>query len=306
MPKTLIVIAVDSEASVPDASRARNAADAVPAAASAREASTPVNASAAASVASAAAESVATPMSYVPPSPAQQTTGWSSPLSRAIVAKPVATAGALANVVAATGAPYALVGKAPAVEHIAASQISVEDGSATIAHSNVRYLSGSHATATLESSDLAYVSGVHSDFEIHQSTVGGALLSYSRASVTDCRFTGERSSIVFHGASGGTFEGNSFLASATEVEVRHTSNPTFRHNNFLSPSTRVVCGTYQLPTCVGMEENWWGTTEESLIATRFAAGCPVCYTPWLTAPWGGTFALACANPPTHAPRAWEP
>jgi hypothetical protein len=57
------------------------------------------------SLRSAAEESVAKPMSYVPPSPAQHMTGFGSLLRSAAVTRPVATAGEAAKVLPATGTP---------------------------------------------------------------------------------------------------------------------------------------------------------------------------------------------------------
>ena len=57
------------------------------------------------SVQAAAADSVARPISYVPPSPAQQITGLSMSFMASTAEIPVATAGELAKVVAAVGTP---------------------------------------------------------------------------------------------------------------------------------------------------------------------------------------------------------
>ncbi len=63
------------------------------------------------SLRSAAADRVAMPMSYVPPSPAQQTVGAVSSFIARTRATPVATDGELAKVVATAGTPKAVVGK---------------------------------------------------------------------------------------------------------------------------------------------------------------------------------------------------
>src|SRR5512138_2288192 len=67
------------------------------------------------SLRSAAAESDATPMSYVPPSPAHAIVGCFSSFNAATTETPVANDDALANVAASVGTPYELVGNAPAV-----------------------------------------------------------------------------------------------------------------------------------------------------------------------------------------------
>src|SRR5262249_28560534 len=152
-------------------------------------------------------------------------------------------------------------------------------GSTVIRNSKVGFLDGQGANVTVEGAEIPYVSGVYADFTITACTLKNLTLSYSRASVQGSRFAGSPTYVGFHGPSGGTFERNAFLAPETVIEVRHNSTPSFHSNDFLSPSTQVVCETYQLSTCVSMEQNWWGTADESRIRTRFAAGCPVCYAP---------------------------
>jgi hypothetical protein len=187
----------------------------------------------------------------------------------------------------ASVAALSVLGPGPGLEHLSASGIMVVEGSVTIRNSVARFVSAYNATVTADSVDLGLVDGIYGEFELARSTLSGLTLSYSHASVQECRFTGARSYVLFHGQSGGTFERNSFLAEETEVVLRHLSNPSFHNNDFLSPSTQVVCESYQLTTCIGMEQNWWGTTDESQITAHFTAGCPVCYVPWLTGPSGG-------------------
>lgn len=173
------------------------------------------------------------------------------------------------------------------LEHLTAREIAAQEGRVTIRSSSTRSLWTYNASVAAESADLGSVDGIGGDFEIVSSTLSDLQLSYCHASVQDSRFTGARSYVLFHGQSGGTFERNSFLAAETDIVVRHASSPSFHDNSFLSPSTNVVCETYQLSTCISMERNWWGTTDENQIRTHFAAACPVCFAPWLTGPPGG-------------------
>jgi len=187
----------------------------------------------------------------------------------------------------ASVAALSVLGPGPDLEHLTTGGITVEAGRVTIRNSVTRYVTAYDATVTAESADLGMVDGIYGNFELARSTLKGLSLSYSQASVQECRFTGERSYVLFHGQSGGTFERNSFLAKETEVVLRHVSTPSFHNNDFLSPSTHVVCESYQLQTCIAMEQYWGGTTTESQITAHFSAGCPVCYVPWLTGPSSG-------------------
>ncbi len=172
------------------------------------------------------------------------------------------------------------------LENLSARILNLQGGPTRIHGSRISYLFAHEASAEIESVELGSVDGIYAEFKIDASTLSYLQLSYSRAFVQNCRFEGNRTYVLFHGASGGTLEYNSFLAHKTEIEVRHTSNPVFKNNNFTSDSTRVVCGTYQLPDCIHMEENWWGTPDEDRIRDNFEADCPVCYSPWLTGPVG--------------------
>jgi hypothetical protein len=182
-----------------------------------------------------------------------------------------------------------VTGAADYLEHLGVQgRIYVRDGRGTIGNSAiVGSVLAENARVTVASTELGSASAIYGNLEITRSTLTRLELSWSHATVADSRFMGDRTYILFHGPSGGAFDRNTFQAMQTDIEVRHTSDPAFHHNNFVSPSTNVVCESYQLSTCVRMEDNWWGTSDESQISAHFGAASSVCYAPWLTGPIAG-------------------
>lgn len=195
------------------------------------------------------------------------------------------SAGAGTQVAYASLASLVLRGREDGVSHLRALVIRVERGDAGLDQVRTGCLQVDGGRVRVDLSELGGVSAIYGDLEVRQSIFERLDLSYSRATVADSRFVGDRGGIVFHGASGGTFERNAFVGKETTIEVRHTSDPTLTDNDLVSPTTRVVCDSYQLDTCIHMEGNWWGSAAEADVRSH-VAGCPVCYTPWRTSPVG--------------------
>lgn len=177
-----------------------------------------------------------------------------------------------------------VTGPSPDLERVTVASLTVTGGSVTVRNAVISGAYVYEGTLAAETAELGMLNGIYGDFYVSGSTLNSMLLSYSRAAVTDSRFTGTHGGIVFHGRSSGSFERNTFLADETRIEVRHDSEPAFHHNDFVGAATTVICESYQLSSCIHMEENWWGTSTEEEIVARFEQGCPVCYVPWLTGP----------------------
>ena len=181
-------------------------------------------------------------------------------------------------------------GAGPSITHLRAGGVTVGGvtvggGQLTVSQSALRWVTGWYGSeVTLSAVQVGSVDGVGASFSIEGSTLRDLSLSYSRASVTDSRFDGPRSYILFHGESGGTLERNVFLADSTTIALRHTSDPEFHDNDFDGRAMSVVCETYQRAECVRMEQNWWGSPDEDRVRARITADCPVCYAPWRTTP----------------------
>ncbi len=198
----------------------------------------------------------------------------------------------LDSVQAGTQVAYASLGRltvtgpSPDLERVTVASLTVVGGSVTLRNAVVSGAYVYEGALAAETAELGMLNGIYGDFDVSGSTLNSLLLSYSRAAVTDSRFTGTRGGVVFHGRSSGSFERNTFLADETRIEVRHDSDPAFHHNDFVGAATTVICESYQLSSCIHVEENWWGTSDEAEIAAHFEQGCPVCYVPWLTGPAG--------------------
>jgi hypothetical protein len=177
-------------------------------------------------------------------------------------------------------------GAAPDLEHLWIGSLSVGEGRVILRQSSAWWLSAYDGNIAAEDAQLGNVVGVHGEFTIDRSVLDRLELSYSRADVRDSRFEGSSTYLVFHGTSGGTLERNVFAAESTRIEVRHDSAPVFRNNDFPNP-VAIVCESRSLASCVEMRENWWGTADANAIRARFATDCPVCFEPWLDAPFGG-------------------
>jgi hypothetical protein len=176
-----------------------------------------------------------------------------------------------------------IYGDAPVLEDLGCG-VFVQNGTATIRNSRPSGVGGQTSQIIVEDCDIETgVWGTWVSFVVKRSTLTGITLSYSRATATENVFRGALSTIIFHGPSGGTFERNTFEADSTHIEVRHDSDPMFQQNNFVGRALTIECNTYSGP-CVDFRNNWWGTTDEGVIASRFIGPCDFCYRPWLTEP----------------------
>jgi hypothetical protein len=206
--------------------------------------------------------------------------GWGNPFPGPVVFDSVAAGSSVRFVT--TPSPLRVRGEAPLLERIRGG-ISVDRGTAFIRDSDLSSVGARDATVALENNRLGGVDGLHASLTLQRNVVRDLTLSYSQASAHENFFSGDRSTIMFGGVSGGTIERNTFEADSTSIEVRHTSDPVFQQNNFVSSSTKIECESYSGP-CLQFVNNWWGTTEEAEIRARFVGPCDFCYSPWLTVP----------------------
>ncbi|MFI5370294.1 MAG: hypothetical protein ACHQ52_01960 [Candidatus Eisenbacteria bacterium] len=193
-------------------------------------------------------------------------------------------------------------GSGPPLEHLTTYGVRVENGTVALVASSTRAVSVMQARFQSDQCELGNVDAVDGDLHVTGSTLSRLQLSYSQAGVSGCRFIGGFSYVVFHGASGGRLEGNTFETDSTVLEIRHTSDPDIHHDDFLSRRYTVRCESRELSTCVRMEQNWWGSADEDQIRAHFGAGATLCFIPWLTAPWNHAPGPTVSGPTGPGPR----